>query len=180
LLAAVPSRSNEAPTRGNGNLVCETAPRRTGIFATLVREQEELERLIAELADLDDDQIDRRRELFTRIAFRLAAQADAEDAILYSTLAARPETLQMAHHARREHAQIESLVEALRSLPIESDAWMDAFLRLQYAVHRHVENEQHELFACAHQVVPETTARNLDERYRAYRTDTARRSVITA
>jgi hemerythrin-like domain-containing protein len=160
---------------------CETAPRRTGIFATLAAEHGDLERLIAELADLDDDQIAQRRELFTKIAFRLAAHADAEDATLYSVLASRPETLQLAHDARREHAQIESLVEELRTIPIEGDAWLDTFLRLQYAVRRHVENEQHELFPCARSVVHGVTVQDLDERYRARRhADGARRGVITA
>src|SRR5688572_7871210 len=64
-----------APTASN---LREPAPRLTGIFATLVDEHADLERLIGELAALDEGEVQRRRELFTRIAYRLAVHADAE------------------------------------------------------------------------------------------------------
>ncbi len=148
---------------------CPTPQRRTGIFATLAEEHADLERLIAELADLDDDDIRGRRELFTRIAYRLAAHADAEDVVFYSVLEEHPETLHEALDARREHARIEALVEALRGIPLDHEAWMDGFLRLQYAVRQHFENEQHELYPCAHALLSEDAARELDEKYRARR-----------
>jgi hemerythrin superfamily protein len=168
---ASPQKSGDRATSATDTpaVAPEHAAQETGIFATLASEQAELERLIAELADLDDEDIGRRRDLFTRIAYRLAAHADAEEAVLYSVLVERPETLHEALRARREHGQIEALVEGLRHVPIEHDSWLEGFVRLQYAVRQHVENEQHELFPCAHAVVTDAAAAELDEKYRARR-----------
>lgn len=155
-----------APTASN---LAQSAPPLTGIFATLVDEHADLERLIAELAALDDGEVGRRRELFTRIAYRLAVHADAENVVFYSVLADHAETLHGVLEARREHARIEALVEALRGLPIDAEGWMNAFLRLQYAVREHVQNEQHELFPCAYAVLSEAATHDLDTKYRARR-----------
>ena len=85
--------------------------------------------------------------IVTRACEELLIHAQMEEEILYPALRAAIPQKRLIDEAVIEHASIQALVEALRTLAPEDEQYLPAFAVLRKFVQVHVENEENELFA---------------------------------
>jgi hemerythrin superfamily protein len=105
-----------------------------------------------------------RRALFLDLREALLTHAKAEEATFYSTLAQNEELEDLIAEARDDHRLIERLLSDLDGIDAGSDAWTARFDELKETVEEHVEEEEHEIFDEARDLIDDDEAHELDQR----------------
>jgi hemerythrin superfamily protein len=105
-----------------------------------------------------------KRAQFLDLREALLTHAKAEEATFYSTLAQNEELEDLIAEARDDHKLIERLLGDLDGIDVTSDAWMARFDELKETVEEHVEEEEHEIFDEARDLIDDDEAHELDQR----------------
>jgi hemerythrin superfamily protein len=136
-----------------------------GIFAKLAEEHGEATALMKRIAGSSDPQtID---DLFSKLRVELLTHEHGEMSELYSLLKDHEATRTIAEHHNEEAMEMESLLERLDELEIDTDEWKSTFDQLVEAVSHHAEEEETEIFPKAQDTLGDDTAKSLEEVYSA-------------
>lgn len=149
--------------KGAAKSAGQTLRGHVGIFSTLAKEHGEVSALMSRALKTDD--VEERRSLYTKIRQELLSHAHAEDEVLYTRLSRPPETAGEIPHARKEHAEVEQLLNELQSMDPGHQSWVNKFEKLKSAVEHHANEEEQELFPQAQRVMDNEEARRLDDQY---------------
>jgi hemerythrin superfamily protein len=134
----------------------------TGVFRHLEKEHGEVSALLMRLKSSSDPDV--RRELFPTIRRQLLAHERAEVAELYPALKSNPQTEAMATEHDSDANGLESAIEALTAVAVDSPNWPAALETLVERVHHHVSLEESDYFPKAQRVFKDR-ANELLERY---------------
>jgi hemerythrin superfamily protein len=138
---------------------------KAGILNTLEGEHAEvsalMERVLSASAPASSAE-----EHYPTIRKKLLLHARAEQDVLYSACEKRPETSTMIPNARDEHQEMERLLGELDRMPVDSQAWLEEFRRLQQTVLHHVEQEENVLFVRCKDAFEHSELRDLDDEYK--------------
>lgn len=117
-------------------------------LALLAADHEDVRQLFAEYDELvaDDASAEDRLALASEICDALTAHATAEEEIFYPAARGVLEAGELLDEAESEHASARALIERIRAMEPDDDAY-DATVRvLAEAVEHHVQEEEGELF----------------------------------
>ncbi len=120
----------------------------TDALALLTADHEDVRQLFAEYDELvaDDADADDRLALATEICDALTAHATAEEELFYPAARGVLDDEELLDEAESEHASARALIERIRGMEPDDDAF-DATVRvLAEAVEHHVQEEEGELF----------------------------------
>src|SRR5689334_2641048 len=106
------------------------------IFELLHTDHEKVAQLFSELEDAETSE---RAELVRQIELELMPHAKAEQAIFYEALKELEETKDIVLEGFEEHAQVEHLLEELKSCDVEDESFEAKAKVLKEAVEHHVE-----------------------------------------
>lgn len=110
---------------------------------------------------------DRRREVLQKqLAIELEAHASAEERFLYVPMLMEDSGLSSSRHALSEHHEIEEMVEELKALAPDGDAWLDKARKLSKAVHHHLKEEERGFFQLSGKILSEKQKTVLARQYR--------------
>jgi hemerythrin superfamily protein len=112
-----------------------------------------------------NDPITTAEEHYPAIRKKLLVHARAEQAVLYTACEKRAETASMISTSIGEHAELERLIGQLDSLPVDSQAFLEEFRRLEQTVRHHVEQEENLLFDRCQEAFEGTDLRDLEREY---------------
>lgn len=136
------------------------------IYEVIRDDHEDVSDLLEDLANEED--AERRAELFEELRDELERHARAEEAVFYDVLLQREDTKGMAREAIREHAEIRRLLAELDDISERADDRWDSTLEaLAAAVRKHVENEENGIFAAVEGILDIDQARTLAETFEA-------------
>jgi hemerythrin superfamily protein len=114
-----------------------------GMAAGLLdRLRQEHGEVIALIEQVKQGPVSAREALFPTIRIMLLAHSKAEEAVLYDRLSCFPEFTAQIRAQRREHSDIALLLERLANQAIDSNAWMETFVRLDELFKAHAEREE--------------------------------------
>ena len=139
----------------------------TGIFSTLQKEHGEVAALMKRVQATGSDDVDDRRSLFAKIRTELLAHAHAEQETFYDRLAERPETVDLVTEAKREHEELEAILDELSDLDVSSEQFDDRFEELVSETEHHVAEEENELFPKAKDALTSEEISQLDDAFKA-------------
>lgn len=134
----------------------------TGVFRHLEKEHGEVSALLMRLKASSDPGT--RRELLPKIRRELLAHERAEIAELYPALRSNPQTEAMADAHDADAERLDSAVEALTAVAVDSPHWPAALDTLIERVQHHVHEEEREYFPTAQRVFKDR-AHELLERF---------------
>lgn len=120
----------------------------TDALALLAADHEDVRQLFAEYDELvaDDAEAEDRLALATEICDALTAHATVEEELFYPAARGVLEDPELLDEAESEHASARTLIERIRDMEPDDDAY-DATVRvLAEAVEHHVQEEEGELF----------------------------------
>jgi hemerythrin superfamily protein len=137
---------------------------KAGILNTLEREHAEVSALMQKVLSANDP-ISTAEEHYPTIRRKLLLHARAEQAVLYSACEKRAQTSSMMPISIGEHAELERLLGQLDRLPVDSQAWLEEFRRLEQTVRHHVEQEENLLFDRCQDAFDNQELRQLDKEY---------------
>ncbi len=129
-----------------------------GIFRELAKEHGEISVLMKRLSSSSDEEL--RRELFPKIREELLAHTKGEEQEFYPLLENHEPSRALAAQARRDHQEIESILEQLHMSGFGDPSWGHRFEQLVRSVEAHVQMEENQLFPKAKDVM---TAREIKE-----------------
>lgn len=135
----------------------------TGIFKRLQEEHTGVSTLMKRVSISNDPEV--RHELFTKIRKELLAHAEGEEREFYSVLREYEATRDLATHGHAEHEELESILRELGQLDVASDRWLEKFHDLQRMVEHHIQDEEHQLFPKAQEVIEHDRAKKMEHRY---------------
>lgn len=148
----------------------------TGVFRHLEKEHGEVSALLLRLKSTSDPGT--RRELFPTIRRELLAHERAELAELYPVLRSNPQTEAMAKEHDADAESLESAIEALTAVAVDSSNWTAALDTLIERVQHHVHEEEREYFPVAQRVFKDR-ANELLERFEAAKANAMRELSAT-
>lgn len=137
---------------------------KAGILNTLEREHAEASALMQKVLSASDPAA-KAEEHFPTIRRKLLLHARAEQDVLYAACEKRPQTSSMIPTSLGEHAELERMIGELDHLPVDSQAWLDEFRRLEQTVRHHVEQEENLLFERCQDAFENHELRELDREY---------------
>jgi hemerythrin superfamily protein len=137
---------------------------KAGILNTLEREHAEVSALMQKVLS-SNDPISTAEEHYPAIRKKLLVHARAEQDVLYTACEKRAETASMISTSIGEHAQLERLIGQLDHLPVDSQAFLEEFRRLEQSVRHHVEQEENLLFDRCQEAFEGNELRDLDREY---------------
>jgi hemerythrin superfamily protein len=137
---------------------------KAGILNTLEREHAEVSALMQKVLS-SNDPATTAEEHYPAIRKKLVVHARAEQDVLYTACEKRAETASMISTSIGEHAELERLLGQLDRLPVDSQAWLEEFRRLEQTVRHHVEQEENLLFDRCQDAFDNQELRQLDKEY---------------
>ncbi len=140
-----------------------------GILNTLAKEHGEVSALMMRIEATEDsaDGASTRQEVFEKMVVELLSHAHAEEREFYAVLERYPESQAKAKHSATEHHEIERLINEIDAIPYSSSQWMTKFKTLKDTVEHHVQEEEHEIFDLAKEVISKDELKALDQRFLA-------------
>jgi hypothetical protein len=141
-----------------------------GVLATLQREHHETACLLDAMLqdareDRDDETIECRRYLFSRIRVGLLSHAQAEEQELYGRLRSDAMTHDRATQGIAEHLEIGHLLRRLEAMSPRDIGWLPTVATLQMKVEHHVAEEEGPTFALARRLLGESGLVQIDPIY---------------
>ena len=137
---------------------------KAGILNTLEREHAEVSALMQKVLSATDAP-SKAEEHYPAIRKKLLMHARAEQDVLYAACEKRAVTASMIPTSLGEHAELERMLGELDRLPVDSQAWLEEFRRLEQTVRHHVEQEENILFERCQEAFEGSELRDLDSEY---------------
>jgi hemerythrin-like domain-containing protein len=135
----------------------------TGILATLSKEHGQVSVLLKRLKTMPARSSNERDALFQEIRTELLAHAAAEERVFYAELRKHAETREKVQHSKKEHDEIEQVLETLNNSTLSGAAWTSSVDRLVERVEHHVEEEEGEVFPKAKKALSHGDLDRLDK-----------------
>jgi hemerythrin-like domain-containing protein len=132
------------------------------IYSYLQEEHEEVKAIMNDIETLGDKTDESRTSLFAELKEKLLTHAKAEEKTFYETLRKYSEAKEKITHAKKEHQEVEMLLNELSSDQLHGAAWQQKFLKLKNAVEHHIEEEEGTIFTLAKQLIDPKTAEELE------------------
>lgn len=123
------------------------------------------ERLFSDILRTPSADKSRREELFHALKEALIKHTHAEEKVFYPTLRDRKPAHDMIEHGLDEHHQVETLLSRMDNIPADSDDWIDTLETIHAKVKDHVEEEEHDIFPKARQLLGDAELNRLTERF---------------
>jgi hemerythrin superfamily protein len=134
-----------------------------GIFRRLKHEHGMVAVMLETLSKTTDGA--EREERFTELRAELLAHSEGEKRDFYPMLRDDDDTTELIEEALEDHTTVEHKLEQLAGMDFASDAWAELFEDLKQDVEDHVEQEEHEIFPIAEELIDDDTAREIEERF---------------
>lgn len=122
----------------------------TGVFRHLEQEHGEVSALLMRLKGSHDPDV--RRELFPTVRKALLAHERAEIAEVYPVLRSHPQTAGLADEHDRNAKSLDTAINTLTNIAVDSPRWPDALDALMTLVKAHVHHEENEIFPLAQRI----------------------------
>lgn len=115
-------------------------------FVMLKADHREVEALFAKLEETTERGVKARTELFQKLHHDLLTHMLVEEIALYPALKEVKPARALAFEGVEEHNVAKFLLEALASLPVDSEEWTAKLAVLRENVEHHVKEEESDLF----------------------------------
>lgn len=115
-------------------------------FAMLKADHEQVSELFEKLEDTTERGVKIRTELFEKLHHELIVHMLVEEVALYPVLKEYRGSRALSFEAVEEHAVVKILLEALATLPVDTEEWTAKLAVLKENVEHHVKEEEKELF----------------------------------
>ena len=133
-------------------------------IALLKADHEKVKKLLSELETTTERGVKTRAELFSTIKGELTVHEIIEEEIFYPELKAHPKARDIVLEGYQEHHVVDLLMSELESLDVTDEKWGAKALVMKENIEHHIEEEEGEMFAKAHQVYDRAELLDLGER----------------
>ena len=123
-----------------------------------------VEKLLAQLDDTSEDDVDRRRELFGEFADQMQAHEIIEEEILYPALKNHPKAREVVLEGYEEHHVVDTIMSELDDVAFDDETWAAKFSVMKENIEHHIEEEEDEMFEHAEEIFDEDELETLGER----------------
>ena len=123
-----------------------------------------VKKLLRDLEATGDRAVKTREALFDKVKTELTVHEMIEEEIFYPELKAHPKAKSIVLEAFEEHNVVDTLMGELSSLPFDDETWIAKFTVMKENIEHHIEEEEGEMFAKAHQVFDRAELLDLGER----------------
>lgn len=132
---------------------------------------------MARLEDMTEMNAKSRRQVFRLLKDDLTQHMRIEEEVVYSGLEADTRFAERIGRSRREHGEIDMLIDQLERIDPSRPKWSERFADLKTAVERHLVDEETELFDRMHATLSEEQtfwmAETMNDRKARYRSAAA-------
>ncbi len=136
-------------------------------IALLKADHEKVKKLLAELETTTDRGVKTRTELFATIKGELTVHEIIEEEIFYPELKAHPKGRDIVLEGYEEHHVVDVLMNELERMDVTDERWGAKAIVMKENIEHHIEEEEGEMFAKAHQVFDRAELLELGERMAA-------------
>ena len=106
----------------------------------LKQDHQEVQRLFSEFMSADEDDFDRREDLFQQIDKALTTHSDAEEQIFYPSL--EKHASDRVEKAKGEHQEVNQLLADMLDIEVDDGEFESRMMTLVEKVQRHVKEEE--------------------------------------
>ena len=110
---------------------------------------------------------DERQEAWDVFYEDVKSHSAAEEETFYSKLMSKTWGQDAARHSVQEHAEMNDLLEELREMGMSHGSWIEKFKQLKRDYEHHMDEEEHEVFERAKEVIPDDEIAGYGDRFLA-------------
>jgi len=118
----------------------------------LKKDHDAVKKMLETLDETTERAIKTRIEVFTRLEHELRIHETIEEEIFYPELTEHPKTKALALEGYEEHHVVDTIMEEIRSVPVDDERWKAKFSVMKENIEHHIEEEESEMFKQARQV----------------------------
>ncbi len=130
----------------------------------LKADHDKVKKLLTELETTTERGVKTRTELFATIKGELIVHEIIEEEIFYPELKAHPKGRDIVLEGYEEHHVVDLLMSELEALDVTDEKWGAKAVVMKENIEHHIEEEEGEMFAKAHQVFDRAELLDLGER----------------
>ena len=123
-----------------------------------------VEKLLAQLDDTSEEDLERRRELFRDLTDEMQAHEIIEEEILYPALKDHPKAREVVLEGYEEHHVVDTIMSELDDVPFDDETWAAKFNVMKENIEHHIEEEEDDMFDQAADIFDEEELETLGER----------------
>lgn len=123
-----------------------------------------VEKILAQLDDTSEDDVERRRELFREFTDEMQAHEIIEEEILYPALQNHSKAREVVLEGYEEHHVVDTIMSELDDVPFDDEIWAAKFSVMKENIEHHIEEEEDEMFEQAAEIFDEDELESLGER----------------
>jgi predicted DNA-binding protein len=136
-------------------------------IALLKADHEKVKKLLAELETTTERGVKTRTELFATIKGELTVHEIIEEEIFYPELKSHPKARDIVLEGFEEHHVVDVLMNELERMDVTDERWGAKAIVMKENIEHHIDEEEGEMFAKAHQVFDRAELLDLGERMAA-------------
>jgi len=136
-------------------------------IALLKADHEKVKKLLSELETTTERGVKTRTELFATIKGELTVHEIIEEEIFYPELKSHPKARDIVLEGFEEHHVVDVLMNELERMDVTDERWGAKAIVMKENIEHHIEEEEGEMFAKAHQVFDRAELLDLGERMAA-------------
>lgn len=138
---------------------------RMNIYDSLKQDHQSVRHIFDEMVNTSDADASLRTQLFNRLKVELLAHSRAEEKLLYPQLERHRSSHDLALESEEEHHAAESMLRELERTDVRDEHWKAKAKVLREMVLHHVEEEEHNLFPKAHELLGEDQEQQLARQF---------------
>ena len=123
-----------------------------------------VEKLLEQLDDTSEDDVERRRDLFRELTDEMQAHEIIEEEILYPALKSNPKAREVVLEGYEEHHVVDTIMSELDDVPFDDETWAAKFSVMKENIEHHIEEEEDEMFDQASEIFDEDELETLGQR----------------
>jgi hypothetical protein len=136
-------------------------------ISLLKADHDKVKKLLTELESTTERGVKTRSELFATIKGELTVHEIIEEEIFYPELKAHPKARDIVLEGYEEHHVVDVLMSELEGMDVSDERWGAKAIVMKENIEHHIEEEEGDMFAKAHQVFDRAELVDLGERMAA-------------
>lgn len=132
------------------------------IYTYLKKDHQKVKDLIEKIESFPSGKAEEKKEIFSTLKMEILVHSKAEDKIFYNYLKNKPATKKDIPHAKKEHEEVEEMLERLSDDHLHGAAWDQLFKSMTTALLHHIEEEEGTIFADAKEELSTEEAKDME------------------
>ena len=133
----------------------------------LEADHKKMKELLDQVESTEDEDTEKRKELFSKIREELQKHEEIEENIFYPALKDHPRAKDIVLEGYEEHHAVDVLLDELKDVSFDDERWAPKMTVIKENIEHHIEEEEEEMFVKARSILEDEELEKLGREMKA-------------